>query len=76
MTADESAVKARTALRANVADFKGLDRPVALVAELDDRLPPDPRERDAVLYVAFSRPRNLLAVFHTEAARDWVRGRR
>jgi hypothetical protein len=75
VTADESAVKGRTVLWANVADFKGLERPVALVAELDDRLPPDPRERDAVLYVAFSRPRSLLAVFHTEAARDWVRGK-
>jgi hypothetical protein len=76
VTADESAVKGRIVLWANVADFKGLERPVALVAELDDRLPPDPRERDAVLYVAFSRPRSLLVVFHTEAARDWVGARR
>jgi hypothetical protein len=76
LTADESAVKGHTVLWANVADFKGLERPVALVAELDDHLPSDPRERDAVLYVGFSRPRSLLAVFHTEAARDWVGGKR
>ncbi|MBA4190596.1 MAG: hypothetical protein C0467_21635 [Planctomycetaceae bacterium] len=76
LTADESAVKRRTVLWANVADFKGLERTVALVAELDDRLPTDPKGRDAVLYVAFSRPRSLLAVFHTEAARDWVGGKR
>jgi hypothetical protein len=74
LTADESAVKGRAVLWANIADFKGLERPVALIAELDDRLPSDLRERDAVLYVAFSRPRSLLAVFHTEAARDWVTG--
>jgi hypothetical protein len=76
LTTDESAVRGRTVLWANVADFKGLERPVTLVAELDDRLPSDPRERDAVLYVAFSRPRSLLAVFHTEAAHTWVAGRR
>ncbi len=39
-------MKGRTVLWANVADFKGLERRVALVAELDDRLPPDPRERE------------------------------
>lgn len=72
LTADEAAVRGRTVLWANVADFKGLERPVALVAELDDHLPSDPRERDVVLYVAFSRPRNLLAVFHTGAARGWL----
>ena len=33
--ADEAAVKGRTVLWANVADFKGLERPVALVAELE-----------------------------------------
>jgi hypothetical protein len=76
LTADESAVRGRTVLWANVADFKGLERPVALVAELDDRLPSDQRERDAVLYVAFSRPRSLLSVFHTEGARGWVAGKR
>jgi hypothetical protein len=76
LTVDESAVKGRTVLWANVADFKGLERPVALVAELDERLPSDPRERDAVLYVAFSRPKSLLAVFHTEAAHCWVVSKR
>lgn len=76
LTADEAAVKGRTVLWANVADFKGLERPVALVAELDDHLPSDQRERDAVLYVAFSRPRSLLAVIHTEAAQEWVSGKR
>jgi hypothetical protein len=74
LTADETAVRGRTVLWANVADFKGLERPVALVAELDDCLPSDPRERDAVLYVAFSRPRSLLAVFHTDATQGWVPG--
>jgi hypothetical protein len=76
LTMDESTVRGRTVLCANVADFKGLERPVAMVAELDDRLPSDPRERDAVLYVAFSRPRSLLSVFHTEAVRGWVVGKR
>jgi hypothetical protein len=76
LTADESTVRGRTVLWANVADFKGLERSVALVAELDERLPSDPRQRDAVMYVAFSRPRSLLAVFHTEAAREWVASKR
>lgn len=76
LTADEAAVKGRTVLWANVADFKGLERSIALVAELDDRLPSDTRERDAVLYVAFSRPRSLLALFYTKAARGWVNGKK
>jgi hypothetical protein len=75
LTANELAVKGRTVLWANVADFKGLERSAGLVAELDNCLPSDQTERDAVLYVAFSRPRSLLAVLHTEAARIWIAGR-
>jgi hypothetical protein len=69
---DEGFVKGRRVLWANVADFKGLERPVVLVAELDERLPADARERDALLYVAFSRPRSLLVILHTESVRPWV----
>ena len=75
LTADESSVRGRTVLWANVADFKGLERPISLVTELDDRLPSDQRERDAVLYVAFSRPRSLLVVLHTQAAQTYVRNK-
>ena len=58
----------------NVAQFKGLERPVVVVAEVDESLAVRTVvERDALLYVAFSRPRNLLVVLHTPAAAEWIR---
>ena len=50
-------------LLSSIADFKGLERPVVLIAELDEHLPSDPRQRAALFYVGFSRPRNFLSVF-------------
>jgi hypothetical protein len=73
LVTEEAQVKGRKVLCASIVRFKGLERPVAVVAELDDRLPAHPGERDALLYVAFSRPRNLLVVLHTPQAADWVR---
>ena len=52
----------REILCLSIQDFKGLERPVAIVAELDETLPPDEDLRDALLYVAFSRPRHHLVV--------------
>lgn len=66
-------VRARSVLLATVADFKGLERPVVLVAELDDKLPTEPSHRAAVFYVAFSRPRSLLSLFATPAVLDEVK---
>lgn len=63
LVANPDDVRARSVLVSSVADFKGLERPVVLIAELDDKLPTDRCLRDAIYYVAFSRPRNLLAVF-------------
>jgi hypothetical protein len=51
-----------------VADFKGLERAVILVAEIDEQLPAAQQDRDALLYVAFSRPRHHLVVFCTPGA--------
>jgi hypothetical protein len=73
LVSDESQVRARNVLCANIAHFKGLERPVVLVAEIDDRLPANPRDRAALLYVAFSRPRHLVVVFHTPEASAWIR---
>jgi hypothetical protein len=69
LTESEEDVRGRCVLWANVADFKGLERPVVIVTEVDEQLPAAPRERDAVLYVAFSRARHLLMVLHTGEAR-------
>ena len=60
---DAGQVRARNVLLSSIADFKGLERPVVLVAELDDHLPSDPQQRAAMFYIAFSRPRNLLVAF-------------
>jgi hypothetical protein len=65
LVTDPRQVRARNVLLSSVADFKGLERPVVVVAELDERLPADPRQRAALLYVAFSRPRNLLYILGT-----------
>lgn len=67
LVTDPKAVVKRNVLVSTVADFKGLERPVVVTAELDDALPADPRRRAAALYVAFSRPRSLLYLLGSEA---------
>lgn len=47
-------------LLSTIQSFKGLERPVVIVAELDDDLLTSSAQRDALCYVAFSRPRNYL----------------
>lgn len=47
-------------LYATIQNFKGLERPVVIVVELDEELLKKPAEQDALCYVAFSRPRNHL----------------
>jgi superfamily I DNA/RNA helicase len=49
----------REILYSTIHSFKGLERPVAIVVELDEELPKDV-ERDALCYIAFSRPRSHL----------------
>lgn len=73
LVTEEAEVGGRRVLCANIAQFKGLERPVVLVAELDDRLADRPDERKALLYVAFSRPRNHLLVFHAPIAEAWMK---
>ncbi len=49
-------------LYSTIHHFKGLERPVVIVVELDEGLltEKEQEERDALCYVAFSRPRNHL----------------
>lgn len=47
-------------LYATIHSFKGLERPVVIIIELDEELPASKPMRDALCYVAFSRPRNHL----------------
>jgi hypothetical protein len=42
---DSGEVRARSVLLFSLADFKGLERPVVLIAELDEHLPSEPRQR-------------------------------
>lgn len=56
------AAKGRQIQFASVAEFKGLERKVVVVAELDDALPSEPERRNAMCYVAFSRPRHHLVL--------------
>ena len=67
LVTDPKAAHGRSVLLSSVADFKGLERAAVVVAELDDRLPADPRARAALLYVAFSRPRSVLYLLGTPA---------
>jgi hypothetical protein len=52
-------------LMASVAGFKGLERRVAVVTELDERLLEDVDEAERVCYVAFSRARTHLILLGT-----------
>jgi DNA helicase IV len=62
----------RELLCLSIQDFKGLERQVAIVTELDDRFPVDDATRKAQLYVAFSRPRHHLVVIGTGAALQFL----
>lgn len=53
---------------ASIDQFKGLERKVAIVVELDDELSVKPERRDALLYVAFSRPRHHLILMGSPLA--------
>jgi hypothetical protein len=61
----QPATRSEHCLCASVGEFKGLERRVAVVAELDSQLPLDPSLRSAVCYVAFSRPRHHLVLLGT-----------
>ena len=52
----------------SIDQFKGLERKVAIVVELDDELSVKPERRDALLYVAFSRPRHHLILMGSPSA--------
>lgn len=52
--------RARDILCATIHSFKGLERRVVIVIELDEELRGSSASRDALCYVAFSRPRNHL----------------
>jgi hypothetical protein len=58
----EPAPRTQEVLCAPIGQFKGLERKVAIVTELDGDLPTDEAERRALCYVAFSRPRHYLIV--------------
>jgi Nuclease-related domain len=73
LVTDADEVRGRNVLCATIAEFKGLERSVVLVAELDERLNDWPKERAALLYVAFSRPRNLLVILHSQQASAWLK---
>jgi superfamily I DNA/RNA helicase len=53
----------REILCATIHSFKGLERRVVIVIELDEELLGSSASRDALCYVAFSRPRNHLILF-------------
>lgn len=52
--------RGREILCATIHSFKGLERRVVIVIELDEELLGSSASRDALCYVAFSRPRNHL----------------
>ena len=54
--------RSRDVLYASVDQFKGLERKVVIVVELDKELPSEPELRTALCYVAFSRPRHHLVL--------------
>ncbi len=52
--------KQREVLYTTIQNFKGLERRVVIIVELDEELLATEATRDALCYVAFSRPRNYL----------------
>ena len=57
---EHSGGKQREILYATIQNFKGLERRVVIIVELDEELLATEAMRDALCYVAFSRPRNYL----------------
>ena len=57
---ERSSSKQREVWYTTIQNFKGLERRVVIVAELDEALLAAEATRDALCYVAFSRPRNYL----------------
>jgi len=49
-------------LYSTIHSFKGLERPVVIVVELDEDLLASSAAHDVLCYVAFSRPRNYLVL--------------
>ena len=72
LAAEEPRGPGRAVFCCSISEFKGLERKVALVAEVDEFLPANPKVRDALLYVGFSRPRHHLVVFHSAAAQCYL----
>lgn len=52
---------------ATIPEFKGLERPIVVVAELDEELLSQHETREAICYVAFSRPRHHLILLGKSA---------
>ena len=65
LVTEEPAARSNQVLCSTVHRFKGLERRVAIVAELDRSLPTDVAARTALCYVAFSRPRTYLVLLGT-----------
>ena len=57
---EHSSGKQREVLYTTIQNFKGLERRVVIIVELDEELLAAEATRDALCYVAFSRPRNYL----------------
>ena len=57
---EHSGGKQREVLYTTIQNFKGLERRVVIIVELDEELLATEATRDALCYVAFSRPRNYL----------------
>jgi hypothetical protein len=68
LVAREPTLSKLEVMYAGIDQFKGLERKVAIVVELDEQLAVDPQRRDALLYVAFSRPRHHLILLGSPAA--------
>jgi hypothetical protein len=56
------ATKSTEVQYASIESFKGLERLAAIVVELDEELDADVERREALCYVAFSRPRHHLVL--------------
>jgi len=57
---ERASISIREVQIATVSEFKGLERPIVVVAELDEDLMTQNARHEAVCYVAFSRPRHHL----------------
>lgn len=68
LVSHDPAPRTAQVLCSTIPHFKGLERKVAVVVELDEDLPQDLLACAALCYVAFSRPRHHLIVFGTPGA--------